>query len=225
MCSAICRNFHATSAKGVPSNSYPFWLQRAVVMDLISGYLWVGFFIVWTLWAIWTKPTERRESLSSRLSYTLLVSAGFYLLYARRVWPAWLNEPILPPAGWITALAVGMTSAGLLFAIWARVHLGSNWSGTVTMKVGHELVRSGPYRWVRHPIYTGVFLAVLATAIERRQLRSIVALALIYAGFFRKIRKEEQFMNTLFGAGYDEYRRTTGALIPRLGLGKGSPHS
>jgi protein-S-isoprenylcysteine O-methyltransferase Ste14 len=194
-------------------------------MDLISGYLWAGFLIVWTLWAIWTKPTERRESAGSRLSYTVLVLAGFYLLFARRVWLSWLTWPILPPAGWVTAFAVGMTSAGLLFAIWARVHLGGNWSGTVTMKVGHELIRSGPYRWVRHPIYSGIFLAVLGMSVERRQLRSIVALALIYAGFFRKIRKEEQFMNTLFGAGYSEYRRTTGALIPRLTLGKGNPHS
>ena len=194
-------------------------------MDLISGYLWAGFLIVWSLWAIWTKPTERRESAGSRLSYTLLVMAGVYLLFARRVWISWLNWPNLPPTGWVTAVAVGMTSAGLLFAIWARVHLGGNWSGTVTMKVGHELVRSGPYRWVRHPIYTGVFLAALGTGLERRQLRSIVALVLIYAGFFRKIRKEEQFMHVLFGTAYDEYRRTTGALIPRLTLGKGNPHS
>jgi protein-S-isoprenylcysteine O-methyltransferase Ste14 len=194
-------------------------------MDLISGYLWVGFVIVWTLWAIRTKPTERRESISSRLSYTLLVLAGFYLLFARRVWVPWLNWPILPPAGWVTALAVGMTCAGLLLAIWARVHLGGNWSGTITMKVGHELIRSGPYRWVRHPIYSGVLLAALGNAVERRQVRSIFALLLIYAGFFRKIRKEEQFMHTRFGAAYDEYRRTTGALIPRPLLEKRNPHS
>jgi len=194
-------------------------------MALISGYLWAGFLIVWSLWAIWTKPTERRESAGSRLSYTVLVLAGSYLLLARRVGLSWLNWPILPPAGWVAALAVGMTSAGLLFAIWARAHLGGNWSGTVTMKVGHELVCSGPYRWVRHPIYSGIFLAVLGLALERRELRSMVGLALIYAGFFRKIRKEEEFMNTLFGAGYEEYRRTTGALIPRLPLGKENPHS
>ena len=194
-------------------------------MNLISGYLWAGFLVVWSLWAIWTKPTERRESAGSRFSYTLFVLAGFYLLFARRVGLSWLNRPILPPAGWVTALAVAMTAAGLLFAIWARAHLGGNWSGTVTMKVGHELVRSGPYRWVRHPIYSGIFLAVLGMALERRQLRGLVALALIYAGFFRKIRKEEQFMHTLFGPGYDEYRRTTGALIPRPPRAKGNPHS
>ena len=189
---------------------------------MISGYLWTGFFLVWLLWAIGTKPTERRESIQSRLSYTLLVFAGFYLLYAH---PVWLRRPILPPDGWVTGLAVGMTAAGLLFAIWARLHLGGNWSGTVTMKVGHELIRSGPYRWVRHPIYSGLLLAVLGTALERRQVRGIVALALIYAGFSLKIRKEEQFMNTLFGASYDEYRRTTGALIPRPRIPNKDTHS
>jgi protein-S-isoprenylcysteine O-methyltransferase Ste14 len=192
---------------------------------LISGYLWTGFFIVWMLWAIRTKPTERRESVGSRLSYTLLVFAGFYLLFAHPMWPSWLRRPILPPDSWVTGLAVGITAAGLLFAVWARLHLGGNWSGTVTMKVDHELVRSGPYRWVRHPIYSGLLLAALGTAMERRQVRGIIALPLIYAGFSLKLRKEEQFMNSLFGAGYDEYRRTTGTLIPRPALRKEDTHS
>lgn len=192
---------------------------------LISGYLWTGFFIVWLLWAIRTKPTERRESVGSRLSYTLLIAAGFYLLVGYPVWAFWLRLPILPPDRWVTGLAVGITAAGLLFAVWARLHLGGNWSGTVTMKVGHELIRSGPYRWVRHPIYSGLLLAAFGTAMERRQVRGILALLLIYAGFSLKIRIEEQFMNTLFGAGYDEYRRTTGALIPRPTLGKEDTHS
>jgi protein-S-isoprenylcysteine O-methyltransferase Ste14 len=193
-------------------------------MSLISRYLWTGFCVVWILWAIWTKPTERRESVGSRLSYTLLVLAGFYLLIAHHVRFSWLLWPILPQAGWVKASAVGITAAGLLFAIWARVHLGGNWSGTVTVKVGHELVRSGPYRWVRHPIYSGIFLAVFGTAMERGQVRSIIAAALIYAGFFLKIGKEEQFMHTVFGARYDEYRRTTGALIPRSPLEKRTTH-
>jgi len=183
---------------------------------MISGYLWAGFFFVWVLWAIRTKPTERRESVGSRLSYTLPVFAGCCLLFARRVGLAWLYWPILPPARWVTALAVAITAAGLLFAVWARVHLGGNWSGTVTMKVGHELIRSGPYHWVRHPIYSGIFLAFLGTAMERNQVRGMIALPLIYAGFLRKMRREEQFMGTLFGAGYDKYKETTGALIPRL---------
>lgn len=192
---------------------------------MISANLWAGFFFVWMLWAIRTKRTERRESVGSRLSYSLLVFAGCYLLFAHRVGLPWLYWPILPAAGWLTALAVSITAAGLLFAIWARLHLGANWSGTVTMKVGHELIRSGPYRWVRHPIYSGLFLAFLGTALERRQIRGIFALALIYAGFFRKILKEEEFMNTLFGADYDEYKRTTGALIPHLTLRRRNAHS
>jgi protein-S-isoprenylcysteine O-methyltransferase Ste14 len=193
-------------------------------MNLISGYLWTGFFMVWLLWAIRTKPTERRETIGSRLSYTLLIAVGFYLLFAH-LWTFWLHRQILPPDRWITGLGVGITAAGLLFAVWARLHLGGNWSGTVTMKVGHELVRSGPYRWVRHPIYSGLLLAALGTAMERRQVRGFLALPLIYAGFSLKIRKEEQFMNTLFGAGYDEYRRTSGALIPRPTLPKQDTHS
>ena len=183
-------------------------------MSLISGYLWTGFFVVWLLWAIGTKPTERRESIASRVSYILLVVPGFYLLFAHHVRHSWLLQPILPQAPWVQGLGIGITAAGLLVAVWARLYLAGNWSGTVTVKVGHELVRSGPYRWVRHPIYSGILLAVLGTALERGQLRGAIALVLIYAGFLLKIRKEEQFMNDAFGARYDEYRRTTGILIP-----------
>jgi protein-S-isoprenylcysteine O-methyltransferase Ste14 len=185
-------------------------------MVLLSGYLWFGFALVWMLWAIRTKPTERRESKLSRLSYALLLPPGFYLLFARRVPIHWLNAQVLPDVAWVREAAVALTAAGLLFAIWARLYLGTNWSGTVTVKVGHELVRSGPYRWVRHPIYSGLLLASLGTAAERGEVRGLIAIAFIYAGFWMKLRTEERFMADVFGSKYAEYKRDTGALIPRV---------
>lgn len=185
-------------------------------MQLISRYLWVGFALVWMLWAIRAKRTERRESVSSRLSYSLLLMANFYLIFARFIPVPWLRHPILPHEAWVQATGVAVTAAGLLFAIWARLYLGGNWSGIVTVKVGHELVRSGPYRWVRHPIYSGLLLAILGTGIECGELRSILGFLLASAGFLIKLRREEQFMKATFGVQYDEYSRTAGALIPRL---------
>ena len=109
-----------------------------------------------------------------------------------------------------------VTAAGLLLSIWARAYLGRNWSGTVTVKVGHQLIRSGPYRWVRHPIYSGLILAMIGTAINKGQLCGFVAVVLLWIGFTLKSRIEERFMGTTFGAEYEDYRRTTGAIVPGL---------
>jgi protein-S-isoprenylcysteine O-methyltransferase Ste14 len=123
---------------------------------------------------------------------------------------------ILPPDLWIANMGIAITAAGLLFAIWARAYLGGNWSGAVTVKVGHQLIRTGPYRWVRHPIYTGLILALFGTAINRGQLRGFIAVVLLWIGFTLKSRIEERFMTATFGPEYDEYRRTTGGIVPRL---------
>ncbi|HME33199.1 MAG TPA: isoprenylcysteine carboxylmethyltransferase family protein [Terriglobales bacterium] len=182
----------------------------------IVGYLWSAFFVVWLVWAIGTKKTQTRESLRSRIPYVVLNIAAFYAMFSRAVAYGWMRLRILPPDPWIENLGVAITAAGLLFAVWARAYLGRNWSGTVTIKVGHQLVRSGPYRWVRHPIYSGMILAMLGTAITRGQLRGLVAVVLLWIGFTMKLRIEERFMTTTFGPEYEEYSRTTGAILPRL---------
>jgi protein-S-isoprenylcysteine O-methyltransferase Ste14 len=105
---------------------------------------------------------------------------------------------------------------GIAFAIWARFYIGQNWSGAVTVKVGHELIRGGPYRWVRHPIYSGILLALFGTAVARRQLIGFIAVAFFLIGFLIKSRIEEQLMRKTFGDQYVEYSRSTGALVPRL---------
>ena len=83
---------------------------------------------------------------------------------------------------------------GLAFSVAGRVWLGDNWSGTVTLKQDHELIRSGPYRWVRHPIYTGLLLAILGSAIALGEWRGLVALALVAVAFLRKVAIEERFL-------------------------------
>ena len=103
--------------------------------------------------------------------------------------------------------------AGLAFTVWARIHLGRNWSGTVTLKYGHELVRSGPYRIVRHPIYTGLLVAFAGSAIARGEWRGIVAVFIAFAALWRKLRLEERWMVETFGNEYLEYRAGVAALI------------
>src|SRR5262249_53697539 len=106
--------------------------------------------------------------------------------------------------------------AGVALAIAARVSLGGNWSGIVTLKQDHELICKGPYRLVRHPIYTGLVVAVLGTAIAQGELRSVFALALVIAALVHKIGIEEAFLIQEFGDAYDRYRHQVPALIPFL---------
>jgi protein-S-isoprenylcysteine O-methyltransferase Ste14 len=129
----------------------------------------------------------------------------------------WLLRQILPNWPWLDAAGVVVTAAGLGFAIWARAYLGSNWSASVTVKAGHELIQAGPYRWVRHPIYTGMILAALGTALELREVRGLIAVPLIYLGFRIKSGIEERMMRQTFGAEYDAYSHRTGQIAPRFG--------
>jgi protein-S-isoprenylcysteine O-methyltransferase Ste14 len=184
----------------------------------ICGWLWIVFCVVWLVWAIKTKPVAQRESVSSRLSYTALVVVGYYVVFSVDVAQPWLRLHLFPASRAAEILGVVMTAAGIGFAIWARAYLGGNWSSSVTVKVGHQLVRTGPYRWVRHPIYTGLIFALLGTAVERRQVRGLVGVVVVYAGFKIKSKIEERTMINTFGPAYDEYSRTTGAIVPKLRL-------
>jgi protein-S-isoprenylcysteine O-methyltransferase Ste14 len=181
----------------------------------ICKELWSGFFVVWMIWALQTKRTQSREGISSRLPYSLFTIAAFVALFGN-VLGGWFRIRLFPATRWVEILGVAITAAGMALAIWARAYLGGNWSGIVTVKVGHELVRTGPYRWVRHPIYSGIILALLGTALELGEWRGLLAVVLLYAGFKIKSRIEERTMAGVFGAEYDEYSRSTGAIFPRL---------
>jgi protein-S-isoprenylcysteine O-methyltransferase Ste14 len=182
----------------------------------ICSMLWLFVLIVWVVFGLRRKQTQQRETVGSRLKYSIPTVLGFYLLFASGIDIDWLNRNLIPGVPSIQWLGIALTAIGVAFAIWARVYIGENWSGIVTVKVGHELVRTGPYAWVRHPIYSGLLLATLGTALVRGEVRGLVALAVLWFGFWIKSRVEEQFMLKTFGPAYAEYSQTTGALIPRL---------
>jgi protein-S-isoprenylcysteine O-methyltransferase Ste14 len=147
----------------------------------ICDGLWVGFYILWLLWATRIKKAERRETSFIYFLHRVLVIAGFLLIFFN-IPERWLYRRVLPGAPWLPALGIVIAVGGFAFAIWARIHIGRNWSSAVTSRVQHELIRSGPYRWVRHPIYSGLMLALLGTVLVQDQLRGIIALVLVYAG-------------------------------------------
>jgi protein-S-isoprenylcysteine O-methyltransferase Ste14 len=180
------------------------------------GYLWLVFVVYWALEALRNKRTKEREPILSELPRNILLVGGAVLVFSR-VRLGGLDDRFLgrgdatEGAGWAIAVA------GLALAVWARRVLGRNWSGRVVLKEDHELIRSGPYAAVRHPIYTGLLVAVLGTALDIARWRDVVALALFTVSLRLKAGREEKLMERAFGERYRDYRRTTGMLLPRPG--------
>ena len=119
---------------------------------------------------------------------------------------------------WPVQLGAALTFAGIAFAIWARVWIAGNWSSDVTLKRDHELIVDGPYAWVRHPIYTGILVALAGTALAVGEWRGVLAVALAAGAFWRKLRLEEAVMRRQFGETYARYAARVPALIPFVGL-------
>jgi protein-S-isoprenylcysteine O-methyltransferase Ste14 len=177
-------------------------------------WLWWGWALYWMGAALRNKATQRREPLAARLAHGLPLALGAALLaWPQPRWSAltWRLWPPFPATYWI---GVALVIAGLAFAIWARVHLGGNWSGTVTIKQGHELIRSGPYAYVRHPIYTGLITALLGTTVASGTVHAAIGLAIIAVAFVRISRSEEDFMRETFPGEYQRYSAEVPALIP-----------
>ena len=184
-----------------------------VYENLIPG-LWLVWCVVWLIAARRVKRDRRQESPASRVGHLLPLVVAALLLWlptlpggflCGRLWPATL-------ATYFTG--VTMVALGLGFSIWARLHLGPNWSGTVTLKENHELIRSGPYGLVRHPIYTGLLLGFVGSAVSRDEWRGVLAVAIVFLALWRKFRLEERWMIETFGDAYQRYRNEIPALIP-----------
>jgi protein-S-isoprenylcysteine O-methyltransferase Ste14 len=182
----------------------------------LISVLWTGFFLVWLLAWLWTKRTQEHAPFGSRLLYGIPVFIGSYLMFSENAPFGWLESRVIPNNHFTEILGLSLTAGGIAFAIWARFYLGQNWSSAVSIKVGHQLIRSGPYRWVRHPIYSGILLALGGTALARGKPVGLLAITLFWLGFWIKSSMEEGFMRKTFGQEYEEYSRTTGALLPRV---------
>ena len=178
--------------------------------------LWILWGVYWWFAARNVKRTVWREPLASRLLHIVPLTLAVLLLALPELPIAGLDARFLPRAAWLVWLGAALTAAGLLFCVWARRLLGRNWSGMVTLKEGHELITSGPYRWVRHPIYTGLLLGFAGSAIARGEWRGVLALLIVAAALWRKLKVEEQGMRQIFGDAYDAYSRRVAALIPLL---------
>lgn len=183
--------------------------------------VWVVWLISWWVAAFWTDRVAKRLDASVELVYRLPTLVAVLLLFGVVRWsadPVWLRTARHPGLAWTL---VGLTIAGLAFTWWARIHLGRLWSATVTRKKDHHIIDTGPYRLVRHPIYTGILFAALASACMRGTVLPMIGYVVLAVSFYIKARIEERFLRAELGHdAYDAYARRTPMLVPFLGGGE-----
>jgi protein-S-isoprenylcysteine O-methyltransferase Ste14 len=186
-----------------------YWLRWA-------SLAWIIFLVYWFVSARKLKAVKQREPQAERLVYLVSMISSYLLMFNDRLSIGWLGRRFVPLSARLGAMGVAVTFAGIALAIWARGHLGQNWSATVTLKEGHELVRSGPYGRIRHPIYTGMLVAFVGTALALGEYRGLLAVAIAVTSFFAKARKEERYLLQEFGPRFEEHIRHTGMFLPKL---------
>lgn len=177
-------------------------------------FTWLVVAAVWAVTAMGAKRSLRREPGASSLYHVLFMTGVFALLFRPDMRIGQLAIRILPSSPQAAYSGLALTVLGAAFAIWARITLGGNWSATVTVKENHSFVDRGPYRFVRHPIYTGALLAMLGTAIVYGEAGCFVAVVLAFVGWWLKTQREEEFMTQCFGGEYLRYQRDVKRLIP-----------
>ena len=182
--------------------------------DHLFDALWCLWLAYWAVAAFGNKIAQRRESFLSRWAhFGPLILAG-YLLGADQLPGNFLGGRVWPRSEGVSWAGAFLLASGLLFSVWARIHIGRNWSGSVTVKEDHELIRTGPYALVRHPIYTGLLLGFIGSALPRAEWRGVVAVLIVFAALWRKLKLEERWMGEVFGEAYAAYKREVAALVP-----------
>jgi protein-S-isoprenylcysteine O-methyltransferase len=181
---------------------------------IVISTCWGAFLLVWVLAALFTKRTAYHQSGARRLRYLLPIVLGWYLFFrGYRLGPPF-NIHIIPETDAILVGAAVLCLCGVSFCLWARAVLGRNWSGTITLKENHELIVRGPYRLVRHPIYTGLLAMLIATAIEQGHIAAMLGLVLMFVSFWIKLSDEEEVMLGQFSDQYRAYQLRTKRIVP-----------
>jgi protein-S-isoprenylcysteine O-methyltransferase Ste14 len=182
----------------------------------VIALFWAVWALSWFAAAFWNKPAQARASLAEEASYRLTLILGFVAAFIS----FGLHEP--PKIEWPAALQwlfVLISAGGFGVCWWARLQLGTLWSATITRKADHHIIESGPYAYVRHPIYTGLLISLLAAALVQATFIAALGFAVVAIGFFQKARLEEGFLKRELGeAAYDAYAARVPMLVPFLRL-------
>ena len=189
-----------------------------------TSFSWIKInAIIWTIWGFYwliryadvnrNKSVESFYSRALHLIPTVLVFFGFFSDVLNF---SFFAIRILPDNNLIGITGNIFTVLSACFAVWARIELGRFWSASITLKEGHRLIRSGPYHYARHPIYTGLIFGLLGTALIIGKVFGFILVILTLGVYIRKIRNEETLMTAQFGNEYLNFKKETKAIIPYL---------
>jgi protein-S-isoprenylcysteine O-methyltransferase Ste14 len=178
---------------------------------LIAVFLWFIPGIYWEIAA--RNKTAVKEPMRTRIVHLALTAVAQLLVILPVPGLRARFLPLSTPL-WVAGLAI--ETLAVILTVWARRVLGKNWSGAIATNVDHELIRRGPYRSVRHPIYTGILGTYLGITIVSGEFHALLGLALVAIAYARKIRMEEAHLHQAFGAAYADYAQHSWRLVPRV---------
>ena len=182
----------------------------------LLALIWMAWLFSWVVASFWSGRTQKRVMTWDSQAYRIPILAGA-VLFTPWLAQALGEKPLWNLGNGGTYVVAGLTLAGISFTWWARIHLGRFWSNAITRKEGHRVIDTGPYGFVRHPIYTGLIAGLLATGVAVGTVTAMLGAVLISLGMWQKARMEEGFLTTELGADeYGSYCRRVPMLVPFL---------
>ena len=187
-----------------------------MTLEQINAIPWLVCGAYFVVSALRVKRAKVKEPVINRLGHTSFLVLAFFLMFGKLSHVPILGARLFPVSSEVQHLGIAVTCAGIAITMWSRLILGTNWSARVTLKEDHALIRSGPYAYVRHPLYTGLLVALAGTSLLVGEWRAIPAFLIAAIGFSIKARHEEALLRSEFKDSYAAYAQETGFLIPRL---------
>ena len=190
-------------------------MNQSILLPMLK-FIWAAFGIYWLVVAIGGKVAEEGERHFYRPLRLMVLVVTFTLLFSGRTGIGFLGRRFVPHLSAISYAGFALTLAGLGVAVWARIHLGQYWSDKIVLKLDHQLIRSGPYARMRHPIYSGVLLGVAGTALFVGQWRAAAAFMLLLTNYWIKAKREERMLASRFGESLRNHQKQAGFWLPRF---------
>src|SRR6266550_4714492 len=175
------------------------------VFRFLVEFPWIVFVVYWIIGAMKTRATRDKEPFTSRSAVLLIEMLGYLLVFSDSAGIGILGTRFIPRAMASAVLGVVFTWSGIGLAVWARYHLAEYWSARITIKEDHQLIRTGPYSHLRHPIYSGLILATIGSVLVIDEWRCVLGVSLVTVGYCFKASREETMLARQFGEVFREH--------------------